>query len=111
VQNSFTRRAVIRAAFAVGATVPCIGLIAGVRAAESDLPPLDPKDASAVTLGFVADATKVDGASNPMYAAGQTCANCQQFLGNRSATRGGCVLFAGKSVPAAGWCRVWRKTF
>jgi cytochrome c553 len=25
--------------------------------------------------------------------------------------RGGCVLFPGKSVPAAGWCKVWRKIF
>ena len=76
----------------------------------ADLPPLDPKEAAAVTLGFINDATKVDAVANPRYAAGQTCANCEQYIGKQSDPKGGCVLFPGKSVPGAGWCKVWRKT-
>ena len=110
MEIKFTRRAVVRSAVALSAIIPSIGLIGRVRAAPADLPPLDPKDPQAVTLGFVLAASKVDATANPMYAAGQNCANCMQFLGNRSGTRGGCVLFAGKSVPADGWCKVWRKT-
>jgi hypothetical protein len=91
--------------------IPSIGLIGRVRAAAADLPALDPKDPQAVTLGFVLAASKVDAPANPMYTAGQTCANCMQFLGNRGESRGGCVLFPGKSVPAEGWCKVWRKVF
>jgi hypothetical protein len=64
---------------------------------------------AAVTLGFVDDVGKVDAAANPTYAPGQKCANCEQFLGKPSDARGGCVLFSGKSVPAVGWCKVWRK--
>ena len=95
----------------MGSIISSSGLIGRARAAPADLPPLDPKDPQAVTLGFVLAASKVDATANPMYAAGQDCANCMQFLGNRSGKRGGCVLFAGKSVPAEGWCKVWRKTF
>jgi hypothetical protein len=109
VKIKFTRRAVVKSALAMSTIIPSIGLIGRVRAAPADLPPLDPKDPQAVTLGFVLAAGKVDATANPMYATGQSCANCMQFLGSRSESRGGCVLFAGKSVPSAGWCKVWRK--
>ncbi len=111
MDSKFTRRAVVKSALAAGAIIPSLGLIGRACAAPADLPPLDPKDPSAVTLGFVLAASKVDAKANPMYAAGQSCSNCMQFLGNRSESRGGCVLFAGKSVPAEGWCKVWRKVF
>jgi hypothetical protein len=91
------------------AIVPALGLIGNAASAAPDLPPLDPKDPIAITLGFVNDSTKVDAAANPRYAADQTCANCEQFQAKPGAVRGGCVLFAGKTVPAAGWCNVWRK--
>lgn len=110
MEIKFTRRAIVKSAVAMG-TISSIGLGGRVRAAPADLPPLDPKDPQAVTLGFVLAASKVDAAANPMYVSGQNCANCMQFLGDRSGTRGGCVLFAGKSIPAQGWCKVWRKTF
>jgi hypothetical protein len=111
MQTKFTRRAVVKSALAATAIIPSIGLIGRACAAPADLPALDPKDPQAVTLGFVTSASKVDTAANPMYATGQDCANCMQFLGDRGASRGGCVLFAGKSVPSAGWCKVWRKVF
>lgn len=111
MDKRFTRRTLVKFGLIAGAAVPVAGWVGSVEAAEGDLPPLDEKDPSAVTLGFINDAAKVDIKANPMYVRGETCANCQQFQGSRSAPRGGCVLFAGKSVPAGGWCKVWRKTF
>jgi hypothetical protein len=109
VQNQFSRRAVVKGGLLFGAIVPVLGLIGNTGAATADFPPLDSKDSSAVTLGFVDDVSKVDAAANPRYAPGQKCANCQQFQGEPSGVRGGCLLFPGKSVPAAGWCKVWRQ--
>ena len=109
MKHKVTRRAVIRDGLLLSAFVPAFGLIGNAGAAAADLSPLDPKDPAAVTLGFVADVSKVDAAANPKYAPGQKCANCEQFQGKASDARGGCVLFSGKSVPAAGWCKVWRQ--
>jgi hypothetical protein len=110
VQHIVTRRAVVKGGLLLSAIVPALGLIGNsTGAATADLPPLDPKDPAAVTLGFVDNVSKVDAAANPTYAPGQKCANCEQFQGKPSDARGGCVLFSGKSVPAAGWCKVWRK--
>jgi hypothetical protein len=109
VQYKFTRRAVVKGGLLFSAIVPALGLIGRTCAAAADLPPLDPKDPAAVTLGFIDDVSKVDAAANPTYAPGQKCVNCEQFQGKPSDIRGGCVLFPGKSVPAAGWCKVWRK--
>jgi hypothetical protein len=109
VKNQVSRRAVVKGGFLFSAIVPVLGLIGNTPAATADLQPLDPKDPAAVTLGFVDDVSNVDAAANPTYAPGQKCANCEQFLGKPSDARGGCVLFSGKSVPAAGWCKVWRK--
>jgi hypothetical protein len=94
-----------------GTAISALGLIAARPSGAADLPALDPKDPAAVTLGFTNDAAHVDATANPTYVHGQTCANCQQFQGKPGDVRGGCVLFAGKSVPAAGWCKVWRKVF
>ena len=66
-------------------------------------------DAQAVALGYKADATKVDKAKQPKYAAGQVCTNCALFQGAASAAAGGCPLFAGKQVAGKGWCSAWAK--
>ena len=109
MQSKFTRRAIVKSGLLFSAIVPALGLVGNTNAAPAELTPLDPKDPAAVTLGFVDDVSKVDAAANPRYAVGQKCANCEQFLGKPSDARGGCVLFPGKGVPAAGWCKVWRQ--
>ena len=116
MQSKITRRAIVKSGLMASAIVPAFGLIcdtaaAAAAAATADLPALDPKDPQAMTLSFINDTTKVNAALNPTHTADQTCANCQQFQGKRTDARGGCVLFPGKSVPAAGWCKVWRKIF
>jgi hypothetical protein len=68
---------------------------------------LDVGDPTAKALGFLTDATKVDAASNPTFKAGQKCATCAQYQGKASDATAGCNIFAGHSVPAAGWCKVW----
>lgn len=109
MQSSFTRRAVIKGGLMASAAVSALTVLGNSPSVAADLPALDPKDPTAVSLGFVTDATKVDAAANSTYAAGQSCVNCQQYQGDKTSARGGCTLFPGKSVPAAGWCKVWRQ--
>ena len=66
-------------------------------------------DAQAQGVGYKADATKVDKAKFPKYAAGQTCANCILYTGKAADASGPCGLFAGKAVSSKGWCSAWNK--
>ena len=86
-----------------------VAVLAGQNAFAADPPMVDPKDAQAVALGYVADATKADKAKYKNYAAGQECATCQLYQGKAGSTAGGCPLFAGKQVSAKGWCSAWAK--
>jgi hypothetical protein len=108
MQGKITRRALVKGGFMAGAAIPMLQGIGHAASNTAALPPLDPKDPQALTLGYVEDTTKVDATANPAHAVSQNCANCQQFLGNPSDAGGGCVLFPGKGVRAAGWCKVWR---
>ena len=67
------------------------------------------KDATAIALGYSADATKVDTKKYPKYAAGQKCAGCQLFTGKAGDAAGGCGIFPGKMVAASGWCSAYVK--
>ncbi len=94
----------VKSGLMAGAFVPALGLLGNtVRAAG--LPPLDPADPTATSLGFVTDATKVNTAANATYKAGQKCGTCAQFQGKAGDATGGCNIFAGHSVPAGGWCK------
>jgi len=66
-------------------------------------------DPQANSLGYKADATKVDKTKQPKYAAGQVCTNCALFQGKASDAAGGCPLFAGKQVAGKGWCSAYAK--
>jgi hypothetical protein len=87
----------------VGASALTAALTAQAQAALAET------DAQAVALGYKADATKVDKAKFPKYAAGQVCTNCALFQGKASDAAGGCPLFAGKQVAGKGWCSAWAK--
>ncbi len=71
-----------------------------------DLPRLSLDDPQAKALGYVHDATTVDKAAQPRYEPGQACKNCALFTGGDQPW-GGCGLFVGKSVAAAGWCSAY----
>jgi High potential iron-sulfur protein len=78
-------------------------------ATPSSMPMVDEKDATAVALGYVADATKADTTKYKTYAAGQNCSGCQLYQGQAGAASGPCTLFAGKQVNAQAWCSAFAK--
>lgn len=67
---------------------------------------LEESDAQAQGLGYKHDASEVDAATQPRYAAGQQCANCAVFQGG-DAEWGPCPIFAGKQVKSTGWCSAY----
>jgi hypothetical protein len=105
MQSKISRRALVKGALVAGAFIPAMGFVADAEAAG--LPPLDPKDPTAQALGFVADAKSVDASANPTYKPTQKCSTCAQYQGKAGDATAGCNIFAGKSVPAGGWCKVW----
>ena len=103
MHRRISRRSIVKGSLVAGALVPAFSLLA--RAAS--MTPLDANDPMAKALGFVADASKVDGKANPTFKTSQKCANCVQFIGKAGDATGGCNIFAGHSVPAGGWCKSW----
>lgn len=87
--------------------LPAAALGAGaVRAAT---PMVDEKDATAASLGYVADAARADKTKFKQYAAGQACSNCQLYQGAAGSASGPCPIYGGKSVAAKGWCSAYVK--
>ncbi len=101
--EKISRRQLLQTAIAGTAAVPAASLLAGPATAET----LSESDATAKSLGYVADAKKVNAAANPNYKPGQTCANCMQYTGKAGSAEGPCNIFPGKDVKAQGWCKVW----
>jgi hypothetical protein len=106
MQHKISRRALVKGGLIAGAVIPTLGLMTQ-SAAAAGLPPLDPKDPTAQSLGFVLDASKVNATANPTYKPTQKCGTCAQYQGKAGDASGGCNIFAGKSVPVGGWCKVW----
>jgi High potential iron-sulfur protein len=80
-----------------------------VLAQATKAPMVDEADATAASLGYKADATKVDVKKYAKYAAPQACSNCQLYQGDAKAAAGNCSIFAGKQVAAKGWCSAYIK--
>ena len=101
-QFTSTRRVfMMQTALTCGAT-----LLAASAQAQSMVVDTDPQ---AAALGYKSDASKVDKAKQPKYAAGQACANCALFQAAAGSAAGACPLFAGKQVSAKAWCSAWAK--
>ncbi|NCW87108.1 MAG: High potential iron-sulfur protein [Oxalobacteraceae bacterium] len=66
-------------------------------------------DSQAASLGYKADASKVDKAKYPRFSAGQQCANCSLYQGSAGTKAGACGIFPGKQVAASGWCSAYNK--
>jgi hypothetical protein len=98
------RRDFLKYALASAVVIPALS---AVDARVADLPPLDPTDSVAQSLGFVQDASKVAANANPTFKPGQHCGACMQYQGKASDTAAGCSIFAGHSVPSRGWCRAF----
>ena len=106
MQSKISRRAIVKSGLIAGTFLPAIGLLANAAVAAAP-PALDPKDPTALALGFVTDASKVDAAANPTFKPTQKCGSCLQYQGKATDATAACTIFAGKGVPAGGWCKVW----
>ena len=98
------RREFLKCALASAAIIPTLGA-ADARAAG--LPPIDPADSIAQSLGFVLDASKVAANANSTFKLGQHCGVCMQFQGKPSDATAACRIYTGRSVPSRGWCRAF----
>jgi hypothetical protein len=94
---SVSRRHLLRK-IALAASVGTLTSVA-VRAAEDPL--IAESDPVAKAVKYVEDATKVKEAE------GNRCDTCSLYTGKDGATQGGCQIFKGKQVKAAGWCASW----
>jgi hypothetical protein len=103
--EKISRRGLLKGAVLSVIAVPAAALLN--REALAANVALDPNDPQAKGLGYVDDATKVDAKANPMFKPGAHCANCMQYTGKAGDPAGGCNIFPGKDVKAAGWCKVW----
>lgn len=73
--------------------------------ASEPLKPLDTSHPAAKALAYVENAADADPGR---YQPGSRCDNCTHYLPQSgSAEVGGCALFPGFSVTAAGWCAGW----
>ncbi|MDR8861990.1 High-potential iron-sulfur protein [Burkholderia multivorans] len=90
-------------------SVGVVSALALSREALADAPMLSESDPTAQALGYKADATKVDKAKYPKYAASQDCAACMLYQGKKGSTSGPCAAFGGKQVAAKGWCSAFSK--
>lgn len=90
----------------VAAASSMLGVAASAQAAA---PMVAETDAQAMSLGYKADATKVDKAKYPKYAAGQLCSNCALYQGKATDAAAGCGIFPGKQVAGKGWCSAYAK--
>jgi hypothetical protein len=102
------RRAILKGALSGLAAIPVVALVTRADAA-APAAKLDPNDAQAKALGYVADTSKVDAKTNPTHKPDQKCANCVQYQGKATDAVAPCTIFAGRQVDAAGWCKVWAK--
>ena len=92
------------------ATAPSPAAAAPAPAAPAaNLPMVAADDATAVSLGYVDDETKVDKIKYAQHVAGNKCANCSLYQGAAGSASGPCPLFPGKAVSANGWCSAYVK--
>jgi hypothetical protein len=103
-----TRRTFVIQSVVGASALGCAGL-ARAQATATAPAMVNPTDAQAQALGYVADAAKVDKVKYAKFAAGQACSNCALYQGKAADAAGGCPLFAGKQVAGKGWCSAWAK--
>lgn len=78
-------------------------------AVTAALPMVDEKEAVAVSLGYVSDASRADTAKFKTYTAGSACGNCSLYGGKPGDPSGPCPLFNGHQVSVKGWCSAYAK--
>jgi len=96
-----SRRRLLRR-FSLGVALAPIAGVTLRTAWAADLPLVSTDDPTAKALKYTADASKASDAKP-----GSKCENCKLYQGAAGAGQGGCLLFPGKAVKAAGWCSSW----
>ncbi|MCW2311341.1 high-potential iron-sulfur protein [Rhodoferax antarcticus] len=94
-----------RRVFILQSVIGTSALASGVAMAA---PMVAETDATAKSLGYVADTTQADSKKYPKHTKDQMCSNCALYQG-KTAPQGGCPLFPGKDVSAKGWCSAYAK--
>lgn len=82
---------------------------APMPAPTTGAPMVDEASAQATSLGYVADASRVDKAKFAGFMPGSQCSNCALYQGQADAPTAPCAIFPGQQVAAAGWCSSWAK--
>jgi len=100
------REFIVKFGLGGAAAAATYGIAQGALAQGTMLSESDPQ---ASALGYKTDASKVDKAKYPKYAAGQQCSACSMYQGKAGAASGPCMVFPGKQVEAKGWCSAWVK--
>jgi hypothetical protein len=96
-----SRRRLLKKATLGMALFPIAGLPFSAAIA-ADQPLVTADDPIAKALKYTSDASKA-----PDAKPGSKCANCTNYQGTAGSAQGGCLLFPGKAVNAAGWCSSW----
>lgn len=102
---SSSRRRFLMGLAGAAALVP---LTRSINAQAATAPHLAESDPTAMTLGYVENAAKLDSAKEAIYKKGSHCAACSLYQAAQAA--GGyapCAAFPGKVVNANGWCRAY----
>jgi len=102
--SRFDRRTILKNALIGLAALPAVGLVREAAAAD---PHLEETDSLAKVMGYVHDASKVDGNKVPQFKEGSNCANCSKISGPEGEQWRPCTLFPGKLVNNDGWCKLW----
>jgi hypothetical protein len=110
MSNQISRRDAFMCLATAAGAIATVGVAKTTKAAAAAKPHVAVNDPTAVALGYIEDATKVDAKKNPMYKAGSTCANCLQSTGGAATDAWRpCNLFPNKLVDSKGWCKVYIK--
>jgi hypothetical protein len=109
MSGKIQRRALLKAALMGVAAAPLAAQLLRAERAEAAeaVATLSETSKTAQTLGYVAEAGKVDAQAYPNYRPGQTCRNCSEYLGEAADAQGGCTLVLGEYVLAGAWCKAW----
>jgi hypothetical protein len=64
---------------------------------------------TAVSLGYVAEASRVNRARYTQFQPGQQCGNCVLYQGTPATPAARCPLFVGHRVAVEGWCSAYAR--
>jgi hypothetical protein len=79
------------------------------RKVQADPAIASESDPTAQALGYRTDSGLVDNSKFAKHQSGQTCSNCQLYMGKVGDANGACPILGGKLVSAKGWCNAYVK--